>query len=235
MGVSRFPVSEAFARLQAEGLVEILPQRRSLVSRVRLADVVENMLIRKALESEAFARYRAGPAGVVDKLKAIWSSRARPPGAADRETFHLHDMDFHDILFEAMRFGRIRSIIDSARQSRSSTAPILDPAGSPRPIPKHTRHRRGNRRGDADRATAAMRRHIDKGHRRTARLCATAPELFADANNSPTSPRFSIEATMLKGIPPILNTNCFRCCAPWGTATRLPSSTQFPAEALARR
>src|SRR4051794_34461149 len=53
LGVSRFPVSEAFARLQAEGLVEIMPQRGSIVSRVKIGDVVEYMLIRKALESEA--------------------------------------------------------------------------------------------------------------------------------------------------------------------------------------
>ena len=53
LGVSRFPVSEALARLQAEGLVEIMPQRGSMVSRVKIADVVEYMLIRKALESEA--------------------------------------------------------------------------------------------------------------------------------------------------------------------------------------
>src|SRR6185503_12351375 len=53
LGVSRFPVSEALARLQAEGLVDILPQRGSMVSLVRIADVREYMLIRKALESEA--------------------------------------------------------------------------------------------------------------------------------------------------------------------------------------
>src|SRR5579872_6719626 len=53
LGVSRFPVSEALARLQAEGLVDILPQRGSMVSLVRIAEVREYMLIRKALESEA--------------------------------------------------------------------------------------------------------------------------------------------------------------------------------------
>jgi DNA-binding GntR family transcriptional regulator len=53
MSVSRFPVSEALARLQAEGLVDILPQRGSTVSLIRIADVLEYMLIRKALESEA--------------------------------------------------------------------------------------------------------------------------------------------------------------------------------------
>src|ERR1700710_3112522 len=53
LGVSRFPVSEALARLQAEGLVDIQPQRGSTVSLVKLADVREYMLIRKGIESEA--------------------------------------------------------------------------------------------------------------------------------------------------------------------------------------
>ncbi|MEQ1771410.1 MAG: GntR family transcriptional regulator [Devosia sp.] len=52
LGVSRFPVSEALARLQGEGLVEILPQRGSVVSLIRIPDVIEFMMIRKALESE---------------------------------------------------------------------------------------------------------------------------------------------------------------------------------------
>ena len=37
LGVSRFPVSEALARLQIEGLVDIAPQRGSTVSLVRSA------------------------------------------------------------------------------------------------------------------------------------------------------------------------------------------------------
>jgi len=53
LGVSRFPVSEALARLKAEGLVDIQPQRGTTVSLIRLSDVRENMFLRKALEVEA--------------------------------------------------------------------------------------------------------------------------------------------------------------------------------------
>src|SRR5690606_32943449 len=45
LSVSRFPVSEALARLAAEGLVDIAPQRGSMVSLVKIADVREYMLI----------------------------------------------------------------------------------------------------------------------------------------------------------------------------------------------
>src|SRR3712207_89251 len=50
LGVSRFPVSEALARLATEGLVEILPQRGSRAARIRLSEIRESMLIRQALE-----------------------------------------------------------------------------------------------------------------------------------------------------------------------------------------
>src|SRR3712207_1016607 len=50
LGVSRFPVSEALGRLAAEGLVEILPQRGTRAARIRLPEIVEAMMIRRALE-----------------------------------------------------------------------------------------------------------------------------------------------------------------------------------------
>src|SRR3954451_17309728 len=53
LGLSRFPVSEALTRLQAEGLVEIQPQRGSIVSLIRLVDARENMFVRRAFEVEA--------------------------------------------------------------------------------------------------------------------------------------------------------------------------------------
>src|SRR5436190_19165039 len=87
LGVSRFPVSEALARLQAEGLVEIMPQRGSLVSRVRIGDVVEYMLIRKALESEAVrALVARRPPGVLERLEANLAEQTAAARSGDRET-----------------------------------------------------------------------------------------------------------------------------------------------------
>src|SRR5947208_7715492 len=53
LGVSRFPVSEALGRLAAEGLVEVLPQRGTMVARIRLAEAQQAMFIRRALEADA--------------------------------------------------------------------------------------------------------------------------------------------------------------------------------------
>ena len=51
--VSRSPVSEAVARLAAEGLVTILPQTGTYVSRFSMTDIRESAFLREALELAA--------------------------------------------------------------------------------------------------------------------------------------------------------------------------------------
>jgi DNA-binding GntR family transcriptional regulator len=183
LGVSRFPVSEALARLQTEGLVEIMPQRGSMVSRVRIGDVVEYMLIRKALEGEAIrALIIKKPEGVIEKLERNLAEQAKAAKKGDRETFHRFDMEFHDILFEAMQFGRIRAVIDSARANLDRARRlILDPRRLTATQSEHKAIADGIIAGDAERAVAAMRRHIDKVTGELLAFARTAPELFADS------------------------------------------------------
>ncbi len=116
LGVSRFPVSEALARLQAEGLVDILPQRGSVVSHVRIAHVEEYMLIRKALESEA-VRVLVGRSAtaLVDDLRANLAAQRDASERGDRDSFHAFDLDFHDMLSSGLRFSKVRTAIDAAR------------------------------------------------------------------------------------------------------------------------
>jgi DNA-binding GntR family transcriptional regulator len=183
LGVSRFPVSEALARLQTEGLVEIMPQRGSLVSRVRIGDVVEYMLIRKALESEAIrALVIKKPDGVIDKIERNLAEQAKAAKKGDRETFHRFDMEFHEILFEALQFSRIRGVIDSARANLDRARRlILDPRRLSATQSEHKAIADGIIAGDAERAVAAMRKHIDKVTGELLAFAKTRPELFADS------------------------------------------------------
>lgn len=182
MGVSRFPVSEALARLQAEGLVEIMPQRGSMVSRVRIGDVVEYMLIRKALEGEAIrALVAKKPAGIVEELERNLAEQLKYARKGDRNTFHLFDLEFHELLFESMRFDRIRAVIDNARANLDRARHlILDPRRLSFTHAEHKAIVDGIAAGDAERAAAAMRHHIDKVTAELLSFAESHPELFAD-------------------------------------------------------
>jgi DNA-binding GntR family transcriptional regulator len=189
LGVSRFPVSEALARLQAEGLVEIMPQRGSMVSRVKIADVVEYMLIRKALESEAVrALVAARPEGLAEKLEANLAEQTRAAKRGDRDTFHRYDMEFHEILFSAMQFGRIRAVIEAARANLDrARLLILDPRRLTLTQAEHKAIADGIAAGDAEAAAAAMRAHIDKVTGELLAFARTSPELFADSERFATA------------------------------------------------
>ena len=50
--ISRQPVREAFIKLAEEGLVEIRPQRGTLVRRINIASVMDARFVREAVEAD---------------------------------------------------------------------------------------------------------------------------------------------------------------------------------------
>ena len=184
MGVSRFPVSEALARLQAEGLVDIAPQRGSTVSLVRIADVREYMLIRKALESEAL-RVLIGnhDADVIEALHANMAAQREAASRDDSEAFHQIDVDFHDIIFRSMRFTKIKGIIDSARANLDRARRlIITPRRLALTIAEHQAIFDGILADDQGQATKAIRAHIDAVMVELFAFARDTPDLFADGD-----------------------------------------------------
>jgi DNA-binding GntR family transcriptional regulator len=126
LGVSRFPVSEALARLQTEGLVEILPQRGTRVTRIRIDDVRESMFIRRALEAEAVRTLaEVITEETMTALTRNMRYQATALDAEDRRGFHTLDLEFHQILIEALGYGRVRVAIDAARSNLERARRIL--------------------------------------------------------------------------------------------------------------
>ncbi|KKC41057.1 hypothetical protein WH87_02645 [Devosia epidermidihirudinis] len=184
LGVSRFPVSEALARLQAEGLVDIAPQRGSTVSLVKIADVREYMLIRKALESEAL-RVLIGShdADLIDALHTNMAMQREAAERDDADTFHQIDIDFHDIIFRSMRFTKIKNIIDSARANLDRARRlIITPRRLAFTIAEHQKIFDGILGGDQDQATRAIRVHIDNVMVELFAFAREKPDLFADGD-----------------------------------------------------
>ena len=98
------------------------------------------------------------------------------------EMFHRTDLEFHEILFEAMRFDRIHAILDNARAN-------LDRARHMILGPRRLTETRAEHRAifdaivadDTDRAVAAMRQHIEQVTGELLEFARGAPELFADS------------------------------------------------------
>ncbi len=188
LGVSRFPVSEALARLQAEGLVDILPQRGSIVSRVRIADVVEYMLIRKALESEAVRALTGNHRPeLIATLKANMNQQRAAAEVDDRAGFHERDLEFHDILFNAMGFAKLKAVIEAARANLDrGRRLILDPRRLTHSLNEHQQVLDCIEAGDGAGAALAMRTHIDSVTQELLVFARQHPALFADGKQVAT-------------------------------------------------
>ncbi|MDR3373282.1 MAG: GntR family transcriptional regulator [Ancalomicrobiaceae bacterium] len=180
LGVSRFPVSEALNRLQTEGLVEILPQRGTRVTRIRISDVEESMFIRRALEAET-VRQLAPQAS--DALLANLERNMRYQQSAidadDRQGFHTLDLEFHLTLMEALAYGRVRAAIDSARANLERARRIL--LGTPGYVATYAEHLsifEAMMARDGDHAAAAMTAHLNRVMAELVAFSKARPEVF---------------------------------------------------------
>jgi len=185
LSVSRFPVSEALSRLASEGLVDILPQRGSTVSLVRIADVREYMLIRKALESEALrVLIGARRPELIELLHANMAAQREAASRDDAEMFHQIDVDFHDIIFRSMKFTRIKGIIDSARANLDRARRlIITPRRLALTIAEHQAIFDGILAADEKQAIRSIRAHIDAVMVELFAFARQYPELFADGES----------------------------------------------------
>jgi DNA-binding GntR family transcriptional regulator len=193
LGVSRFPVSEALARLQAEGLVDILPQRGSIVSLVRIADVLEYMLIRKALEAEA-VRVVTGKhsASLIESLNRNIGYQRTAAGMEDKQGFHERDIEFHEIILSHMNFSKVRSVIDSTRANLDRARRlILSPRRLEMSLGEHEQILAGIVAGNGAQAADAMRTHIDRVMAELIDFARGNPHLFADGDLLSADPDYA--------------------------------------------
>jgi GntR family transcriptional regulator, rspAB operon transcriptional repressor len=184
LGVSRFPVSEALARLQDEGLVEILPQRGTRVSRIRLAEVRQSMFIRSALEAQAvrmLASRSASEETLLGDIERNLRYQRAAAQAGDRGGFHRLDLEFHLILLDALGYGRVKAAVETARANLDRVRRLLS---SPRhhdlTVSDHEKIAAALARGDAEAAGRAMEEHLDFVITELVAFAAGNPALFED-------------------------------------------------------
>lgn len=180
LGVSRSPVAEAFARLESEGLLDILPQRGTVVSFLSLGAIKEYIFIRKALEGEAVRVLSTRrPPDLIARLEASIEAQRDSARNEDRETFHRLDLQFHEELLGALDYRRMKAIVDTARnnldRARQMTNTIRRITLG---IEEHADIVAAIQAGKPERAVRAMHNHLDGMISETEMLAARHPELF---------------------------------------------------------
>lgn len=165
LGISRTPVREAFIRLAQEGLVDIFPQRGTVVAPIRMAEVKEAHFIRRVLEIAVVRRAAEGPD---PKHLALIEENLRKQSAAQKagnyNTFMDLDEAFHRLLSEGVDLPRAWKVIQSVKGQLDRVRYFILPEhGHSDLIEKqHRSIFEAIQSQDADRAEREMRDHLDE-------------------------------------------------------------------------
>jgi GntR family transcriptional regulator, rspAB operon transcriptional repressor len=116
IGVSRTPVRSAITRLVEDGLIEVFPQKGSLVAPIKLSAVRYNHFIRKALEIAVLRRAsEVWTPELGARSRQILISQAAALTDGDFERFHELDEEFHRSFCLAADLGGVWSTIHIAK------------------------------------------------------------------------------------------------------------------------
>jgi DNA-binding GntR family transcriptional regulator len=114
--VSRLSITTAINRLAFEGLVVVEPQRGSYVARIRLEDVQQWMLMRRALEVEVVGACAASMSDeAIEGLGKNLAYQKAAIASRDLEGFHELDTSFHHQMTEGLSLGRVAEVLDPIR------------------------------------------------------------------------------------------------------------------------
>jgi DNA-binding GntR family transcriptional regulator len=160
LGVSRMPVREAIKRLDAEGLVEVLPSRRVRVAGLSRAEIEDIYDMRAALEPLAvrLAVPRLTKAQLRDAAHALEAADDED----DAETFGVRNAAFHLALMNPCERPRllneIASLLDLS--DRYQRAALRDDAHNALVRAEHAALLQAARDGDADEAARLTEAHV---------------------------------------------------------------------------
>lgn len=181
LGVSRSPVSEALARLAAEGLVTIIPQSGSYVARLSMDEVREGAFLREALELAAVERVaEVADAVLIDSLERNLALQEECFARTDYAGFHAADAEFHDLILSATGFRRLAALSETAwvHVNRARRLLLPEPGRIADTIEEHRAILAALAAHDTEAAREATRLHLARLLGRLEPLAHEEPELF---------------------------------------------------------
>jgi DNA-binding GntR family transcriptional regulator len=184
-GVSQTPLRDAIGKLERDGLVEIYPQSKTIVTRIDVGLVRETQFMRTAFEVEIVGMLAADPgkskiAPAEESVERMQWTLQRDPGF---DEFNRLDKEFHRSLYAAAdklglyevvesrsgQLDRIRRLHLQMREESKSAEVVMD----------HSRIVMAIRSSDVENARAAMRVHLSGTLSRLDKLRERFPGCFA--------------------------------------------------------
>lgn len=168
--VSRTPAREAFVRLEAEGLLSLLPRRGAIVTPMTPSDMVDLLEVREALEVAAVRRL----AGRADRLSRLVAARAELDDQAahaatlDLPAFALSDQRFHLAVVDAAGnplASRLYASLGDRQRQMTAGAVGSDLDRLAELLGDHHGLLASAEAGDTGGFATAIRRHFETTHR----------------------------------------------------------------------
>ncbi|AWN49084.1 GntR family transcriptional regulator [Methylobacterium terrae] len=180
-GVSRQPVREAFIGLSRTRLVEVRPQRGTVVAKISVPRLMQARFVREAIETAVVRRacetFDPASRRRIDDLVALQAERA---GAGDHAGFQRADTLFHAALAEgagcALAWEAVQDV--KAHLDRACQLTLSDAAAMLPLVDQHRAILAGLDARDPEAAAAAMRHHLWEIVRALPRAEARYPDLF---------------------------------------------------------
>lgn len=179
--VSRTPVREAFISLSREGLVTVLPQRGTFISRIDLDQVEEGRFVRKCIELVVveMAVDMITDEYIVKLSENLKSQKNALLSEKYNQMMHL-DFSFHSTIFEMCKKRSAWRMIDQV-SSHYNMARILSYIGHfswEKAIDQHARILEALKLKDKQMAVSAMEAHLTNLVLDQAKLKSKYPTYF---------------------------------------------------------
>ena len=115
LGVSRSPVADAVARLQVEGLVDVIPQAGTFVARFSMQEIREGAFLREAIEVAAIERVATRITDEqLQRLRRNLTVQTALVADGDIPGFYALDAEMHEMLLSFTGFAKLAQVSETA-------------------------------------------------------------------------------------------------------------------------
>jgi len=182
LGVSRSPVSEAMARLAAEGLVDVVPQAGSFVARLSMPEIREAAFLREALELAAVEQVALT---VTEEQLILLRRNLRLQEAhvtdGDAAGFYAADAEMHELILSLTGHRRLPGFAETAwvQVNRARRLVLPHPGRIAQTLDEHRAILAALDLRDAEAARTATRHHLRQLLTFIEPLAENRPDLFS--------------------------------------------------------